>query len=31
MFGINSTIPKKYKKIRGTAKGSKNDNKMKIW
>ena len=29
MFGIISTITKKYKKIRETAKGSKNDNKMK--
>ena len=30
MFGINSTITKNYKKIRGTTKGSKNDNKMKM-
>ena len=30
MFGINSTITKKYKKIRETDKWSKNDNKMKI-
>ena len=30
MFGINSTITKKYKKIRESDKWSKNDNKMKI-